>query len=278
MILVTGAKGQLGTDILYELSLRGIESKGVDVEDFDITDPDAVAAYLQTNKPTCVVHCAAYTAVDAAEDDAGLCMSVNADGTENIARACRETNAEMIYISTDYVFSGEGDMPYETDAPKGPIQTYGKSKLAGEEAIRRHMDKYYLVRTSWVFGKNGNNFVKTMLKLAQDRESINVVNDQIGSPTYTPDLAILLCGMALSGKHGVYHATNEGFCSWAEFAQEIMDISGSSCKINPIPTEQYPTKAKRPKNSRLSKTSLDEAGFARLPSWQDALARYLWKE
>ena len=275
MILVMGTVGQLGTDLVSELTRRGIAHRGIDIADLDITDKAAVRSYLVQHKPQSVIHCAAYTAVDAAEDNAELCMRINGEGTENIALACREIDAEMIYISTDYVFSGEGDTPYETDAPKGPRQVYGQSKLAGEEAILQHLSKYYIVRISWVFGENGANFVKTMLRLAQDRDEISVVNDQIGSPTYTPDLAVLLSDMALSGKYGVYHATNEGFCSWAEFAQDIMHVSGSPCRIKPIPTEQYPTKAVRPRNSRMSKASLDAAGLARLPVWKDALGRYI---
>jgi dTDP-4-dehydrorhamnose reductase len=275
MILVTGAAGQLGCDVVLELKRREIPHTGIDIADLDITDTDAVARYLTTLNPSSVIHCAAYTAVDKAEDEPELCMRVNRDGTENLARVCREIGAEMLYISTDYVFSGDGDTPYETDAPKAPLSIYGKSKLAGEEAVLRHLDKHYIVRISWVFGQNGNNFVKTMLRLAETRDEISVVADQIGSPSYTPDLAVLLCDMALSGKYGVYHATNEGFCSWAEFAAEIMRASGRKCKINPITTEQYPTKAMRPKNSRLSKSSLDNAGFSRLPAWQDSVGRYI---
>jgi len=187
----------------------------------------------------------------------------------------------MLYISTDYVFDGEGETAYETDAVKNPVSVYGKSKLAGEEAVIKHLDKYYIVRISWVFGEAGNNFVKTMLKLAESKNEINVVGDQVGSPAYTADLAKLLCNMALSGKYGTYHATNEGFCSWAQFAEEIMRLSERNggenhrrCKVNYITTQEYPTKAKRPKNSRLSKKSLDDAGFDRLPPWQDALERY----
>ena len=275
MILVTGAAGQLGTDVVAELKKRNIDHIGIGIADLNITEYNAVSEYLITNKPKSVIHCAAYTAVDKAEDEPGLCMSVNAEGTENIARVCCEIDAEIIYISTDYVFDGKRETPYEINAPEAPISTYGKSKLAGEEAVRRHLDKYYIVRISWVFGQAGNNFVKTMLKLAQTRDEISVVSDQTGSPTYTPDLAVLLCDMALSGKYGVYHATNEGYCSWAQFATEIMRQKKNLCKITPIPTEQYPTKATRPKNSRMCKTSLDKAGFARLPSWQDALSRYL---
>jgi len=281
-ILVTGAAGQLGTDVMAELKKRQIKAIGADMTEgqspchiLDITDADAVSAFMSEYKPQSVIHCAAYTAVDKAEDEAEICFKVNAEGTENLARACKDIGAEMIYISTDYVFDGKGDEPYETDAVKAPVSIYGKSKSAGEEAVLKHLEKYYIVRTSWVFGHIGNNFVKTMLKLAQTKDEINVVSDQTGSPTYTPDLAILLCDMALSGKYGIYHATNEGFCSWAEFATEIMKQSGSGCKINPIPTEQYPTKAIRPKNSGLSKSSLDKSGFARLPEWQDALLRYV---
>jgi len=277
MILVTGSAGQLGSDVVLELEARNIACKGIDIADVDITDAAAVSAYITALKPQCVIHCAAYTAVDMAEDEAELCFRANETGTENIAKACRAVDAEMIYISTDYVFNGEGDTPYEPAAPKGAISTYGKSKLAGEVAAQKHLDKLYIVRISWVFGHVGNNFVKTMLRLAESRDELNVVADQVGSPTYTPDLAMLLCDMALSGRYGEYHATNEGFCSWAEFATEIMKQSGSNCKINPIPTEQYPTKATRPKNSRLSKASLDNAGFNRLPTWQDALTRFLRK-
>jgi len=281
MILVTGAAGQLGNDVIEELNKRSIRHIGIDlvasndIDALDITDAKAVKTYINNKKPQCIIHCAAYTAVDKAEDEPELCFKINAEGTENVACACKEINAEMIYISTDYVFDGKGDIPYETDAVKAPVSSYGKSKLAGEEAVLEHLDKHYIVRISWVFGHNGNNFVKTMIRLAETRDEINVVCDQIGSPTFTLDLAVLLCDMALSGKYGEYHATNEGFCSWAEFATEIMKLSGNSCKINPIPAEQYPTKATRPKNSRLSKDSLDKAGFTRLPKWQDALKKYL---
>lgn len=278
MILVTGAAGQLGCDVTAELQKRKIDHIGIDIADFDITDSDAVFDCANEIKPKSVIHCAAYTAVDKAEDEPELSYSVNAVGTENIAKACSKIGAEMLYISTDYVFDGKGNSPYETDAVKAPVSTYGKGKLAGEEAVLKHLpDKHYIVRISWVFGKNGNNFVKTMLRLAETRDELNVVSDQIGSPTYTPDLAKLLCDMALSEKYGIYHATNEGYCSWAEFAEEIMRLSGSKCRINHIPTEQYPTKAVRPKNSRMSKRSMDEAGFKRLPTWQDALGRYIVK-
>ena len=275
MILVTGAAGQLGTDVVKELIKRKIDHVGIDIADLDITNSDAVSEYFKNFKPKSVIHCAAYTAVDKAEDEPDLCYRVNAEATERIARCCCETGADMVYISTDYVFDGVGDKPYEISDAKAPTSVYGKSKLEGELAVQKFLDNYFIVRVSWVFGRAGQNFVKTMLKLALSRDELGIVCDQIGSPTYTPDLAALLCDMILSKKYGIYHATNEGYNSWAEFALEIMQQSGSLCKINPIPTEQYPTKATRPKNSRLSKASLDKAGFTRLPTWQDALTRYL---
>ena len=275
MILVTGAAGQLGSDVAQELQKRAVAHIGTDMPELDITAGEKTRSFITSHNPRCVIHCAAYTAVDEAEDNAGLCMRVNKDGTENVAKACRDIDAEMIYISTDYVFDGNGDALFETDSPKAPLSVYGSSKLAGEEAAMKHLEKHYIVRVSWAFGENGSNFVKTMLRLAQTKDEISVVDDQIGSPTYTRDLAVLLCDMAMSGKYGVYHATNEGFCSWAEFAQEIMRVSGIDCRINAITTEEYPTKAMRPKNSRMSKASLDGAGFERLPGWKDAVGRYL---
>jgi dTDP-4-dehydrorhamnose reductase len=274
-ILLTGAKGMLGTDIAARLTALNINFLGIDKDELDITDKSAVYDFITQYKPTAVIHCAAYTAVDKAESEPELCMNINAIGTENIAKACREINAAMLYISTDYVFNGEGDLPFEIDSLKSPLSVYGKSKLAGEEAVLQYLNKHYIVRISWVFGHHGGNFVKTMLRLAETKTEINVVNDQIGSPTFTEDLVVLLCDIIQTDKYGIYHATNEGYCSWAEFAQEIMRVSGKSCKINPITTEQYPTPAKRPRNSRLSKKSLDLRGFTRLPRWEAALERYL---
>ena len=221
------------------------------------------------------MHCAAYTAVDRAEDEEEICRKVNVDGTENIAKACKEIDAKMIYISTDYVFDGKGDEPFEVDGHIEPHSVYGKTKYEGELKVQEILDKYFIVRISWVFGINGNNFIKTMLRLGKEKESLNVVCDQIGSPTYTADLAPLLCDMAVSEKYGVYHATNEGFCSWAEFAQEIMEKAGLRCKIDPIPTSEYPAKAERPFNSRMSKKSLVDSGFSILPTWKEALDKYL---
>ncbi|MCL1881184.1 MAG: dTDP-4-dehydrorhamnose reductase [Oscillospiraceae bacterium] len=276
-ILLTGANGLLATDVANRLSKLKLEFRAVDKEDFDITDERAVFEYIELFKPNIVIHCAAYTAVDKAEDEADLCMCVNFSGSENIAKVCHKIGSEMLYISTDYVFHGDDcDTLLEVDSPKSPRSIYGKSKLFGEEAVLRHVgDKCYIVRISWVFGKHGNNFVKTMLKLAELKNELNVVDDQIGSPTFTEDLAVFLCDLIVSQKYGIYHATNEGYCSWAEFASDIMKLSGSSCKINPVDSSEYPTKAKRPKNSRLSKITLDQNGFSRLPHWKDALKRYL---
>lgn len=274
-ILVTGVKGQLGYDVVKELNKRNIECLGVDIEDFNITDKSATHAFIKSYNPDSVIHCSAYTAVDKAEDNIELCTRVNVEGPRNIAEVCKEIDAKMIYISTDYVFPGTGDHAYEIDDQTGPLGAYGQTKLEGELAVKELLTKYFIVRISWVFGKNGNNFVKTMLHIGREREEVNVVCDQIGSPTYTADLAPLLVDMVLTEKYGVYHATNEGFCSWAEFAHEIFKQAGYTTKVKPIPTSEYPTKAKRPLNSRMRKESLDDAGFKRLPTWQDALLSYL---
>ena len=276
-VLVTGSAWQLGYDVCKVLASRQIENRGVDITDFDITDQNAVNRYLKAYRPDAVIHCSAWTAVDKAEDEPERVEAVNADGTRNIAEACKKIGAKILYLSTDYVFPGTGDRFYEPNDPTGPLSVYGRTKLAGELAVRKLLEKYFIVRISWVFGKNGNNFVKTMLRLAETHTEVNVVCDQIGSPTYTADLAPLLCDMIATEKYGVYHATNEGLCSWAEFAEEIFRVSGKQVKVHAIPTEQYPTKAIRPKNSRMSKACLDLAGFHRLPDWKDALARY-WKE
>lgn len=276
-IVVTGANGQLGYDVCKVLSTRNIEYKGVDIADFDITDKMAVQQYMETYRPNAVIHCSAWTAVDKAEDEPQKVEMVNVQGTRNIAEACKAIGAKMLYISTDYVFPGIGEHFYEPQDPTGPLSVYGKTKLDGELAVRELLEHFFIVRISWVFGKNGNNFVKTMLRLAETREEVSVVCDQIGSPTYTADLAPLLCDMIATDSYGIYHATNEGVCSWAEFAEEIFKVAGKQIRVVPIATEQYPTKAIRPKNSRMSKECLDKAGFHRLPDWRDALARY-WKE
>ena len=274
-ILVTGVKGQLGFDVCKELDVRGIDNIGVGRADFDITDQAAVRAYLHMYQPDAVIHCSAWTAVDAAEDVPETVASVNVAGTRNIALACKEIGAKMMYISTDYVFPGTGDHFYEVDDRTDPASVYGKTKLEGERAVKDVLDKYFIVRISWVFGINGKNFVRTMLNLATTRDELGVVSDQIGSPTYTADLAQLLCDMIATEKYGTYHATNEGVCSWAEFAEEIFRLAGKTVKVNHILTKDYPAKASRPLNSRLSKQALEEAGFSRLPHWKDALARYI---
>ncbi len=275
MILVTGVNGQLGHDVVKELDRRNIDCKGIDIADLDITKENDVLQYITQLKPTAVIHCAAYTAVDKAEDDIDTCTAVNVRGTEFIAKACKSINAKMMYISTDYVFSGEGDTAYEIDEETAAKGMYGKTKLAGEIAVKETLDNLFIVRISWVFGFNGNNFVKTMLRLGKEKTELNVVSDQIGSPTYTADLAVLLCDMIVTDKYGTYHATNEGYCSWAEFAQAIMQKANLNCKINPIPSSAYPTRAVRPLNSRMSKKSLDTNGFNRLPHWETALDTYL---
>ena len=274
-ILVTGAGGQLGWDVCRELERRNMSVLAPTSAEMNVSDRSAVMRYVKTESPDVVIHCAAYTKVDMAEDEPELCWAVNARGTENMAAACRKTGAKMLYISTDYVFPGTGEQFYETDDPVGPVNIYGRSKLAGELAVQSMLEKFFIVRISWVFGKNGNNFVKTMLRLAETRSELNVVCDQTGSPTCTADLAPLLCDIIHTEKYGIYHATNEGTCTWAEFAQEIFALSGKNVTVHPILSEAYPTKAERPHNSRLSKQSLTAEGFSLLPSWQDALKRYL---
>lgn len=274
-VFVTGVKGQLGYDVVRELEKRGMEAVGVDIEEMDITDAESVSRVIKAAAPDAVIHCAAYTAVDAAEDNEELCRKVNADGPRNIARVCRELDIKMIQISTDYVFSGEGDRPWEPDDTCAPQSVYGQTKYEGEQAVQEILDKYFIVRIAWVFGVNGKNFVKTMLNLAKTKDTLTVVNDQFGSPTYTYDLAKLLVDMVQTQEYGIYHATNEGICSWYEFACAIFKEAGISMKVLPVSSSEYAAKAKRPCNSRMSKEKLTEKGFDRLPTWQDALHRYL---
>lgn len=274
-ILVTGASGQLGHDLVIELTRREHNAVGVSSKDLNVTDPVAVRAYLRSMRPDAVMHCAAYTAVDMAEDNAEACLAVNHLGTRAIADACAEIGCKLLYISTDYVFPGEGERPWEPDDATEPLNLYGKSKLLGEEAVRAATDKHFIVRISWAFGVNGKNFVKTMMRLGAERDTLTVVNDQFGSPTYTKDLSALLADMIVTDKYGTYHATNEGTCSWYEFACAIMQQVGLACQVLPVSSDQYPSRAKRPSNSRMSKEKLTANGFVRLPTWQDALRRYL---
>ncbi len=274
-ILVTGAKGQLGYDVLKELHKRKIPCRGVDREDCDITNMPQVMQLLEAYRPDAVIHCAAYTDVNRAESEQSLCMDINYRGSANIASAANKTGAKFIYISTDYVFGASGERPLEIYDEKNPLNVYGETKLSGENSTRILCPRCFIVRTSWVFGINGANFVKTMLRLGKEQKEIRVVNDQIGSPTYTVDLAPLLCDMAMTERFGTYHATNEGFCSWYDFANEIMRMGKLPARVIPVASADYPSAAVRPENSRLSKKSLDEAGFARLPHWSDALQRYL---
>ena len=275
MILITGILGQLGYDLAKEFTKRGVEFIAPSLEELELTTEAGAKNFILEKKPAIVAHCAAYTAVDKAESEAELALTINGLGTRWVAEACREVGAKMIYISTDYVFGGDGKIPYEVNDEKKPVNVYGRSKLLGEDAVSMILEKYFIVRTSWVFGINGHNFIKTMLRLAETHKKIRVVDDQIGSPTYTVDLAKLLADMAATEKFGIYHATNEGFCSWADFTREIFEQAGLDVEVEGIPTVEYPTPARRPFNSRLSKKSLDEAGFNRLPTWQDALKRYL---
>lgn len=279
-VLVTGVKGQLGYDVVGELTKRGHEAVGVDIDEMDITDAESVAKVIGEAAPDAVIHCAAWTAVDAAEDEENISKvrAVNVDGTRNIAEICKKLNCRMVYISTDYVFNGQGSEPWQPDCKEySPLNVYGQSKLDGELAVSEILEKYFIVRIAWVFGKNGNNFIKTMLNIGKKYPELRVVCDQIGTPTYTNDLARLLVDMVETEKYGYYHATNEGgYISWYDFACEIFRQAGYDTKVNPVTTEEYGiSKAARPFNSRLDKSKLIENGFEPLPPWQDALARYL---
>lgn len=284
--LVTGVHGQLGHDIIKELKKRNISYIGTDLNEsdekhyiaIDLCDHIKVKATLNQLKPDIVFHCAAWTAVDLAEDEVEKCMAVNYEATRSLCEACRDINATILYISTDYVFNGQGDTPWDEDCELfEPLNVYGKSKLLGENAVKQFVDHYFIVRTAWVFGNNGHNFIKTILSLGHKKTSIQVVNDQIGTPTYTYDLARLLVDMSQTNRYGVYHATNEGgYISWYDFACEIYKQAGLTTIVNPVTTDAYgKSKAKRPFNSRLSKKKLQTQGFTPLPDWKDALSRYL---
>ena len=297
-IFVTGVAGQLGHDVMNELASRGYVGVGTDLAEsysgiqdgtyvtmaeyvsLDITNSEAVMHTIQSIKPDVVVHCAAWTAVDLAEDEdkQAKVKAINVDGTQNIADACKEIDAKMVYISTDYVFDGQGTEPWQPDCKDyKPLNVYGETKLGGELAVSNTLSKYFIVRIAWVFGKNGNNFIKTMLNVGKKFDTLKVVNDQIGTPTYTYDLARLLVDMIETDKYGYYHATNEGgYISWYDFACEIFKEAGYTNTVIPVTTKEYGlSKAARPFNSRLDKSKLVENGFKPLPTWQDALKRYL---
>lgn len=275
-VLVTGVKGQLGFDVVKELKKRGYDAVGVDINEMDITDAEKVTEVITDVNPDVVVHCAAWTAVDAAEDEENIpkVRAINVSGTQNIADVCKNINCKMIYISTDYVFNGLGTEPWQADCRDyDPLCVYGQTKLEGELAVSQTLDKYFIVRIAWVFGKNGNNFIKTMLNVGKKFHTVRVVNDQIGTPTYTYDLARLLVDMAETDKYGYYHVTNEGgYISWYDFTCEIFKQVGYDTEVVPVTTEEYGlSKAARPFNSRLDKSKLTENGFKPLPVWQDAL-------
>lgn len=297
-VFVTGAGGQLGHDVMNELHARGYEGVGSDIApvysgvadgsavtkmpyvSMDITDAEAVKTVISQVRPDVVVHCAAWTAVDLAEDNDKVdkVRAINAGGTQNIADVCKQLDCKMVYLSTDYVFDGQGEQPWLPDCKDyKPLNVYGQTKLEGELAVANTLEKYFIVRIAWVFGLNGNNFIKTMVNLGKTHESVRVVCDQIGTPTYTLDLARLLVDMLETEKYGYYHATNEGgYISWYDFACEIFRQAGMPTKVIPVTTQEYgQSKAARPFNSRLDKSKLTEAGFALLPTWQDAVSRYL---
>lgn len=274
-VLVTGAQGQLGHDVVAGFKTTKAACLGVGRQELDVADEIQTRTFIGEQRPDVVVHCAAYTAVDRAEDDREACRAVNVLGTRHVAQACAAINAKLIYISTDYVFDGKGDRPFEVDDRPAPLNYYGLTKYAGELQVQELLRHFFIIRVSWVFGVHGNNFVKTMLRLGREKKELRVVADQIGSPTYTRDVARLIVDMAATDSYGIYHATNEGYCSWYEFAREIFHMAGLAVDVKPVPTAEYPTKAARPQNSRLSKRKLAEGGFGRLPVWQDAVRRYL---
>ena len=296
-ILVTGIRGQLGHDVMDALKARWIEAVGVNSSDMDVTDETKVREVIESVHPDAVIHCGAWTAVDAAEDHIEEARAVNGTGTAHVAAMCAEIGAKLMYFSTDYVFDGEGETPWKPEDPTGPRGIYGQTKLEGEEAVRRILpDRHFICRLQWVYGINGKNFVKTMLRLAEDHDRLTVVCDQIGGPSYTRDIAELSAEMIQTDKYGTYHVANTGYCSWYEFACEIFieagyTVMGEKSKdsdmyfghekkitVFPVTSDQYPAKAKRPHNSRFDTGKLSEAGFSQLPSWQDALHRFLHNE
>ncbi|MGR6002857.1 dTDP-4-dehydrorhamnose reductase [Bacillus cereus] len=274
-VIVTGAKGQLAQDVLRQLEHTDLQVYGVDREELDITNNEAVQAYINKIKPDAIMHCATYTNVDTAEEDADTAYKVNGLGTKYLAQVAGKIGAKMLYISTDYVFDGTAKRPYKTSEPTKPLGVYGKTKLAGETFVQQYVDKFFIVRTAWVFGIFGNNFVKTMLRLGREHDEISVVNDQVGSPTYTVDLARFMIELISSEKYGIYHVTNAGICSWYEFAVEIFKQAEMDVNVKPVTTEEFPRPADRPKYSVLDKKKIEEEGFLPLQDWKKAVACYL---
>ena len=274
-ILVTGSTGQLGSDVVKELLKRGYSTLSPNRSEFNLCSEDSIRNYILNSNCEAIVHCAAYTQVDKAEDEKDLCIKINATATKHIVKCAKILDIPMIYISTDYVFDGTKDGEYTENDETNPINIYGESKLAGEKYVQEILDKYYIVRTSWVFNINGKNFIETMLRLSKANNQLSIVNDQIGSPTYTKDLSRLLVDMLETSKYGLYHATNEGYCSWYEFADTIFKLANINIDIKAINSNEYASSAKRPLNSKLSKDKLIEYGFKPLPHWEDALKDYL---
>ena len=274
-VLVTGVKGQLGYDVVNELTKRGIEAVGVDIQDMDITDAASVEKVIGEAAPDAVIHCAAYTAVDAAEDNVELCRRVNADGTQNIANVCKKLDCKMIYISTDYVFDGTAHTPYTEDCNPCPDSVYGTTKLEGEKEVMNHCEQAVVIRTAWLYSIFGNNFVKTMLRLGKERDSLGVVFDQIGTPTYANDLARAIYAIINKGiVRGIYHFSNEGVCSWYDFTVAIHRLAGiTTCKVKPLHTAEYPAKANRPAYSVLDKTKIKTTFGIEIPHWEESLKR-----
>lgn len=274
-VLVTGSSGQLGYDILRELKKRKIKCLGCDRKDFDITDENKVYQNIVSYRPDVIIHCSAYTNVDRAEEEKDLCYQVNVEGTRNIAKVASEIDSKLVYISTDYVFDGCGSEPFKIYDDTNPVNYYGYTKCLGEHEIREIMSKYFIVRVSWLFGVNGNNFINTMLKLGGQNAKLTVINDQVGSPTYTVDVSKLIIDIIQTDNFGTYHVTNEGYCSWYDFACEIFKLSNIDVNIKPVKSYEFKTVAPRPKNSRLDKSAIDNIGLRRLPCWKDAVYRYL---
>lgn len=274
-ILVTGSTGQLGSDVVKELLKRGYSTLSPNRSEFNLCSEDSIRNYILNSNCEAIVHCAAYTQVDKAEDEKDLCIKINTTATKHIVKCAKILDIPMIYISTDYVFDGTKDGEYTENDETNPINIYGESKLAGEKYVQEILDKYYIVRTSWVFNINGKNFIETMLRLSKANNQLSIVNDQIGSPTYTKDLSRLLVDMLETSKYGLYHATNEGYCSWYEFADTIFKLANINIDIKAINSNEYASRAKRPLNSKLSKDKLIEYGFKPLPHWEDALKDYL---